>query len=57
MHVHVATTNGIAKFWLEPIISLADYHKVSPGELKIMARIMEERQDDFKGSWKKHFKG
>jgi len=34
MHVHIATTDGTAKFWIEPIISLADFYNVSSQDLK-----------------------
>lgn len=32
-HIHVSTSDGTAKFWLEPIVSLADYWKLSTKEL------------------------
>jgi len=32
-HVHVATPDGIAKFWLEPTIALASYHQLNQKEL------------------------
>ena len=31
IHVHVANDDGEAKFWLEPIVSLAVYYKGSTG--------------------------
>jgi hypothetical protein len=55
MHVHVQVAEGTAKFWLEPIIALADYHELSQKELKAIAAIVEEKQNDFKNAWKKHF--
>ncbi len=33
MHVHVESESGKAKFWLEPIIALADYHEFRQHEL------------------------
>jgi hypothetical protein len=55
MHVHVQSTDGVAKFWLEPIIALADYYRLSTKELKEITRIIEEKENEFKDSWKKHF--
>lgn len=55
MHVHVQSTDGVAKFWLEPIIALADYYQLSTKELKKITRIIEEKENEFKDSWKKHF--
>ncbi|MEJ2685422.1 MAG: DUF4160 domain-containing protein [Candidatus Sulfobium sp.] len=34
MHVHVQSTGGVAKFWLEPIIALAEYYHLSTKEMK-----------------------
>ncbi len=55
MHIHVQTADGVAKFWLEPIIALADYYNLSTKELKEITRIIEEKENEFKDSWKKHF--
>lgn len=56
MHVHIATPDGTAKFWLEPIVALADYYNFSSKELKIAVQIVEEKKDEFIKAWKKHFK-
>lgn len=56
MHVHIETADGSAKFWLEPIVSLAEYHKLSTKELRETSKIVEDRQDEFKNAWKKHFR-
>ena len=55
MHVHVASPDGIAKFWLEPIIALAEYHSIKPHELKTIEEIVKEHRDDFTNEWHKHF--
>jgi hypothetical protein len=55
MHVHVQSADGIAKFWLEPIIALAEYYNLSTKELKEITGIIEEKENEFKSSWKKHF--
>jgi hypothetical protein len=55
MHVHVQISDGTAKFWLEPIVALATYYNFSNKELKEAAKIVEEKQNAFKNSWKKHF--
>jgi hypothetical protein len=54
-HVHVATSDGTAKFWLEPIICMANYYGLSTNELKEIQKIVEEKQEDFKNDWIKHF--
>ena len=55
MHVHVSSSEGEAKFWLEPIIALASHYKLNPRELKKIQSIVEERSDEIKQAWKKHF--
>ena len=55
MHIHVEAPDGTAKFWMEPIIALAHYHNLSTKELKEIERLIEEKQNEFKSSWKKHF--
>ena len=54
-HVHIATSEGTAKFWLEPIISMANYYNLSTKELKEIKEIVEEKQEEFKNDWNKHF--
>jgi hypothetical protein len=34
IHIHATCENGEAKFWVEPIVSLAIYHKLTPKKLK-----------------------
>jgi hypothetical protein len=55
MHVHVVSADGEAKFWLEPTISLAMFDGLATGQLKRLQRIVEERQDEIKKAWKRHF--
>jgi len=55
MHVHVNTSDGTAKFWIEPIISLADYYNLSQKELKEIHKIVEVNEDEFINAWKRHF--
>lgn len=54
-HVHVISSEGEAKFWIEPVIALADYEGLKPAQLRKIQRIIEERRDEIKAAWKKHF--
>lgn len=56
MHIHVHSGEGEAKFWLEPTISLAQNYGISGKEIGNIKKIIEERKDEIKNSWKKHFK-
>ncbi len=55
MHVHIATADGVAKFWLEPITALAEYHNLSTKDLRRIEAIVKEHEDEFKSAWRRHF--
>lgn len=57
LHVHVHSGAGEAKFWLEPDIELARNHGLSRLQLKEIEQIIEDRYDEIKTSWQKHFGG
>ena len=54
-HVHVTSEQGEAKFWLEPIVSLAVYHGLNSRKLTEIQKIVEARKDEIIKHWKKHF--
>jgi hypothetical protein len=49
-HVHISCPDGEAKFWIEPIISLATYHGLNQMQL-----LLEKHIDEILSAWKKHF--
>jgi hypothetical protein len=55
MHVHVSSSEGEAKFWLEPTIALASYHQFNEKELNEIQKVIEERKNEIKKEWKRHF--
>jgi hypothetical protein len=55
IHIHVTCESGEAKFWLEPIVSLATYHKLNPKKLGEIQVIVEEHRDEIVQVWRKHF--
>lgn len=55
MHVHITCEEGEAKFWLEPLVSLAVYHGLNPKKLGEIQKIIEERKDEIIEAWKAHF--
>jgi hypothetical protein len=55
MHVHVSSPDGEAKFWLEPIISLATHTGLPARQLARMQALVEESSHEIVRSWKKHF--
>ena len=55
MHVHVDSTDGKAKFWLEPFVALADFRDLKQHELKEIQRLVESHEEQFRDAWNKHF--
>lgn len=55
MHVHVTAPDGEAKFWLEPVVALADNTGLSVRTLREMQKIVEARNTEITKAWKKHF--
>jgi Domain of unknown function (DUF4160) len=55
MHIHIVSPDGEAKFWLEPIISLANYSGFKTKQLKELQSIIEENTDEISKKWHKHF--
>ena len=56
IHIHVSSSNGEAKFWLEPVIVLQENYGLSRKELGEIQKIIEERRNEIINAWKKHFK-
>jgi hypothetical protein len=56
MHVHVQSTAGEVKFWIEPSISLARNGGLSDSDLVMAEKIVRERNDEIRNAWYRHFK-
>ena len=57
MHVHVQCPDGEAKFWLEPVIALAQNHGLSEQQLRAAKLLIEGHAGEIRSAWKKHFGG
>jgi hypothetical protein len=55
MHIHVTCEDGEAKFWVEPIVSLASSHGLNPRKLMEIQKVVEERKNEIVKAWRKHF--
>jgi len=55
MHVHVISPEGEAKFWLEPKIEMAVSLGFGTTELNELQPIVEERQNEIRNAWQRHF--
>lgn len=54
-HVHVATADAEAKFWLEPAVELAVNYGLSDRDLREASEIIVARRQEFLDAWNKHF--
>jgi len=55
MHIHIECEDGEAKFWIEPIVSLATYCRLKSHKLNEIQRIVEWKKDEIVKEWKKYF--
>lgn len=57
MHVHVSCPEGEAKIWIEPEVELAVQKGLKDHEVKELLKVTEERIDEIRKSWQRHFAG
>jgi hypothetical protein len=55
MHIHVLTADGTAKFWMEPIVALANFYNLSTTDLRKIEAIVKDNEHDFRAAWRRHF--
>lgn len=55
IHVHVKSTEGIAKFEIENEVVLVDNKGVKAKDIKLAESILEENKENFREQWKKVF--
>ena len=57
MHVHVEGPKGEAKFWLLPVIELAEEHGLGEPDVRTALRVIKEHEDEIRKAWTRHFGG
>ena len=55
LHVHVQSSEGEAKFWLEPSIELAKSFGLAERDLASIHRLITEHEDEIRDAWNRHF--
>lgn len=55
MHVHVQSSEGEAKIWMEPEIGLAKSHGLSEKDVSRILKIVTEREQEIRDAWHEHF--
>jgi hypothetical protein len=56
MHIHVQSPDGEAKFWIEPRIELARNYELTAQDLRRVERLIEEREQEIRDAWHRHFR-
>lgn len=56
MHIHILSPDGEAKFWIEPVVALADYSGLSERQIRELAKVVEKHAKEIEKAWKKHFR-
>jgi hypothetical protein len=57
MHIHVDSSDGEAKYWLEPKIELARSYGLPERELGRIRKLVEEHEDVIRTAWIERFGG
>lgn len=55
MHVHITCPEGEAKFWVEPIISLASFYGLSAQKLNDLQKLVEGHKNEIAKKWQTYF--
>lgn len=54
-HVHTRKGSDVAKFWLNPNVSLANAYGFSSKELSELSNVIEKNKEHIERSWNEHF--
>lgn len=54
-HIHVESTDGEAKFWIEPAIELARNHGLSDQDLSRVLQLILRHEQEIRDAWRSHF--
>lgn len=55
-HIHVRKAGNLAKFWVEPVVSLDSSDGFNSKELKFIANAVEEHKELIKEAWDEFFR-
>ncbi|MCX6582342.1 MAG: DUF4160 domain-containing protein [Candidatus Aminicenantes bacterium] len=55
LHIHARKGEAIAKFWLEPDVSLAESYDLTSSELRELMDAAEKNKEHIKRYWNEYF--
>ena len=54
-HIHISSSEGVMKVWLEPKIEVAKVINLSNQEVTRILNTIQEREEEINEFWNKHF--
>ena len=54
-HVHVHHADGEAKFWIEPVVELAQSHGLSARRVNEALNLVRRHEHEIRNAWTAHF--
>lgn len=54
-HIHVSSSNGEAKIWLEPEIAIAKVIELSNQDVNKILELVKDHLEEINEFWNKHF--
>ena len=55
MHIHVVSSDGEAKYWMEPNIELAKNYGFSSADLRRIENLIRDHEQEIEDAWQRHF--
>jgi len=55
LHIHVRKGKSVAKFWVQPVVRLAEAYEMSPKELCELVKVIEENRTLIERNWNEYF--
>lgn len=54
-HIHVSSSDGEVKIWLEPQIEVAKVVNLTTEQVNSILKIVKKHEEEINGSWNNHF--
>jgi len=55
LHVHVVKGENVAKFWIDPEISVVESYGMKPHELNELCKVIKEKEKLIRTAWNEYF--
>lgn len=55
-HIHVISSHGESKFWIEPTVELARNHGHTSKQIKDIQKLIEDNRHAIASAWNRHFR-